>query len=297
MEIKKTMEGRKVLALLLVSAFLFSVLSIFSVPVVSSVLTSENVTLVIPSTLANNVLNGSMIINVSLQEGSGNFTPQNYSMVTNVFIFSVSKTANTTMYLANGTDVFRTLGTGNISITVNSSAFEDGGDYNITVEVRNGSTSKDSYNRSVILTINNTIPIAPTSLNLTGTTSLTTINFSSVVTDSVTTDCYLNFTGSTNPGSPSYVGSYSGTVCSFQIISIPEQSYQYYFTASDGKDATESSIATITVDQKTSAGKTVVLAQQQGVKSEGGALLSVASGNSPSDIFSRFINWIKNLFN
>ena len=307
METKKIMEGRKVLSLLLLSVFLFSVLSIFSISPVSAL--SNNLTINLTGlSMGGNVLETAFFVNITFTQkaGDGNDAIATYSPLVNLTYYLRSAlTSNGSdgswvkIGVNNSVNFTSKTTTIRFDFTQGNPMVEDSSDYILNVTAHNTTAGEylNSTLYSINLTVDNSVPSAPTSLNLTGTTQLTTINFSSSIADQNATMCYLNFTGSTNPGSPSYTASYSGSSCSFQLTSIPEQSYQYYFTASDGLNATVSSIGTVTVDQKTSAGKTVVLAQQQGVKSEGGALLSVASGNSPSDIFSRFINWIKNLFN
>ena len=306
MKIKKTMEGRKLLSLLLVSAFLFSVLSIFSTPLVPSA--NNNLTINLTGLSRGDTLQTIFYVNLTYtnKAGAGNDALASFYGPTINFTFYMRSalTSNGSngdwvkIGVNNSVNMSSNTTTRRFDFTQGNPMVEDSNDYifNVTAYNVTGSAYLNSTLYSINLTVDNSVPSAPTSLNITGTTQLTTINFSSSIADANATQCYLNFTGSTNPGSPSYVASYSGSSCSFQLTSIPEQSYQYYFTASDGLNATASSIGTVTVDQKTSAGKTVVLAQQQGVKSEGGALLSVASGNSPQNLLANLWNWIKNLF-
>ena len=112
----------------------------------------------------------------------------------------------------------------------------------------------------------------------------------------------MNFSG-TNPGKSSYKGSHGGNSCSFVLTSVAKQSYQFYFTASDGLNSTISSLQTVETgtDDRNSAGKTLIyseLEKQGQLKSEGGNTFSVVGEGSGSNegLLQKFWNWLKDLF-
>lgn len=192
---------------------------------------------------------------------------------------SLGSTANTSWFLIGN----RTNDTTNgiVNITFNSRIFEDGADYifNATcyeAMAYNVSANKtDNVSRNVI--IDNTRTGTPTGLAPITTTNVS-FDFSANVLAANVTNCTLIFTQG-NPGLTNYTMTHSGGACTYTATNVPEQSYIWFVRASDGTNNTDSDTQTTRIDVRTSAGKGAVLAQQEGVKSEGGALFSVANPN------------------
>ena len=162
--------------------------------------------------------------------------------------------------------------------TFNSWLLEDSNDYSFLVACYN--ISDVNENSSVVtVTVGNTNPDTPTITTPTSGSTDTdgSVAFSVGVNGTETTGCTLFFSG-INPGASSYTMTHSADTCTYTHSTIPEQTYQWYVRASDGTDTTDSGTWIFNVDVKTSAGKAAVLAQQPGVTSEGGALLSVTEG-------------------
>jgi len=230
------------------------ILLLISINFVSAISVS-NFTFAIPHLAPGyNSLTRSGVFNVSIVDGSAVCGCENYTRA-QVYIQGFS-TTNTTIALLNDSLGSNTNQSRNFTLTINTSLLEDGSDYILTVNLWNGTNYFNATNQTI--TIDNGVPVAATSLIPTDVSVDTdgTINFTATVTDANTTTCYLNFTF-VNPGSPSYAATYSTTSCSFQIASIPEQSYRWFITASDGTNATVSSTQTVSVSIKTGTGSTL----------------------------------------
>lgn len=136
----------------------------------------------------------------------------------------------------------------NLSFTFNSSVLEDAPnyDFNITCHLFNDTVS--DYNTSLVtgIDVDNTVPTAPSSLIPTSDTDGIFV-FNSTIIGRQTTACTLSFIG-TNPGESSYAMTHGGNACWYSISSVPDQSYRWYVTASDGTNTTDSSTQTTTVD-------------------------------------------------
>ena len=144
---------------------------------------------------------------------------------------------------------------------VNFSGIEDANNYILNATCKNitGVLEVGDTNTGIIADC--TVPTAPSSLSPTSDTD-GTVDFSATVTGKETTSCILYFV-STNPGATSYTMTHSGNTCTYLSLSMPEQSYQYYVTASDETNTTDSSTTTLDVDIKTSAGKTAIIKQAE----------------------------------
>lgn len=224
-------------------------------------MTATNVSYCVREKLCDNILSKSVVINVSYDNA---YQDQNWSSA-NLYIIGKGKTANTTLVLVNGSATpgatqYKLNRSNNMSITINSSAFEDGVDYNITISLFNGSNYLNiSFSPSWI---DNTIPQAPTLVlaDKTAITSTTTQNFSSTVIDRNTTECTYTLYrdgSASDTKSKSGSASYYGTSCSFTNLfsdSSDNGRYIYAITASDGTNTTSSSSDTFNVNLPGSTG-------------------------------------------
>lgn len=139
-----------------------------------------------------------------------------------------------------------------INSTFNSNILEDSNDYQFYSQCFNATANETSATNTGI-TIDNTIPQTPTGLSpVEGTLiKVREITFSSTVTGANTTGCTLNFV-EVNPGSTSYTMTHSGNTCSHTLTNVPDQTFKYYITASDGTNSTNSAETSFNV--KTSSG-------------------------------------------
>jgi cobalamin biosynthesis Mg chelatase CobN len=171
-----------------------------------------------------------------------------------------------------------TVGHGNgtsVNNTFASATLEDANNYIFNATCRNITKVIGSVTNSVIL-VDNIVPTAPSALTPTSDTD-GTVDFSSTVVGRETTSCILYFTGS-NPGLSSYamVHTIGTNTCTYSSLSMPEQTYNWYVTASDETNTTNSATQTTNVDvYGGSAAKIPALLQEPGVQSTGGATLSV----------------------
>ena len=102
MKTNKTMEGRKSFLFLVLSMFVFASILFSTIPFVSSAdMVASDVTLYIPQFVRNNVLNGTVEINVSIADA---FANQNWTRAV-VHIVSAGATANTTLFALNNSFV------------------------------------------------------------------------------------------------------------------------------------------------------------------------------------------------
>lgn len=217
---------------------------------------------------------GFVVFNISstdvYSQGFANitYTAQSTLTANNTWAFVF---ANYTVNMTNGTAGIVNSTLQNINLT---GILEDANNYifNITIVGSNGTTVGVDTNTG--MTVDCTVPTAPTSLTPTSDTSGTNVAFSSTVTGSQTTSCTLFFVG-TNPGSTSYAMTHSGNLCTYTLATAPEQTYQYYVRASDESNTTNSATQTLNVDVKTSAGKAAVLIASGQATTNGGAGFSV----------------------
>ena len=279
---------KKFLGMILSTVLLFSLF-----PFVSSAdMVASDVTLYIPQFVRNNVLNGTVEINVSIADA---FANQNWTRAV-VHIVSAGATANTTLFALNNSPDNRNQSRNNHSLILITTPVEDGNDYTLYVQLWNGS---NKLNVTATVTINNSIPVVASSIFPTVTNTNGTLNFTGTINNTDTTQVFLNFSG-TNPGSKGYVMTCSGDICSYSLSRVSEQTYLYTITASDGNDLTTSALQTLRVDIPSNAGTVVALKnlEEKNIEiKEDGTLAIAGNGNSPSDLFAKFINWFKSLFN
>lgn len=186
-------------------------------------------------------------------------------MVNCTFYAKSSLTANSS-WTSLGTFTNLTDNPLRINGTFASTGLEDANNYFFNATCRNISNSVSSAASTETIIVDNTVPTAPSSLTPTSDTD-GTVSFSATVTGRETTSCVLYFSG-TNPGNPSYTMTHSGATCTYDSLSMPEQSYQYYVRASDETNTTNSATTTLNVDVHTSAGAGTVIAQQQATQEQ-----------------------------
>lgn len=188
------------------------------------------------------------------------------------FYAGSSLTANTTWtQIAFSSN--QTVLKGSINTTFDSASLEDATDYSFNATCRNLTNSLTAQTLTTSITVDNTVPVAPSSLTPTS-SSDGSASFSSTVTGTRTTACTLLFTGA-NPGQPSYTMTHSGSTCTYSLSAMPGMIYTYYVRASDGTNTTDSATQQLNVDYGKSGGKFL---QQQGViptPSQSGQALAV----------------------
>lgn len=201
-----------------------------------------NVTIATPG--ASGIMGGAEAsFNVSLAAG---FDTMNYSLA-QIYFSSSSLTSNTTEFLA----VANLVNTTNVDFngTIDSIAFEDGNDYIFKIDLWNGTDGLNVTRTGII--VDNTIPQVPTISSITNTSSNRPF-ISSTLSGVNTTACTLNFEGA-NPGSPNYVMTHAGNLCTYTFTSdVAESLFRYSVQATDGTNSTNSSVSTLQVDTKTS---------------------------------------------
>ena len=160
------------------------------------------------------------------------------------YIKSAGLTANTS-WVNMGTFLNTTVRY--VNGTYNSTYLEDGTDYTLNATCRN--QSNDIAYSTVLLTVDNTIPVAPvlTPANATAITSAQTYTFSGAVTDSKTTACTYTIIrgGATSDDTTNYnsgTGTYSTTTCTFtkEFSQGNTGTWIWSLTASDGTNSTTS---------------------------------------------------------
>jgi hypothetical protein len=182
------------------------------------------------------------------------------------YIKSQAATANTTYVKANNTRFNTTVSQTSFQDTFNSSRFEDGSDYLFYVQCFN-STNHSESSSTVAIVIDNTVPVAPSSLAPVNNKVEDTTNdivFSATVTDSKTTGCSLIFTVA-NPGETSYAMTYSASTCSYTLNKMPDQVYSYLIRATDGLNTTDSATQALEVDYNgvSAGGKFAIISNNQ----------------------------------
>lgn len=181
-----------------------------------------------------------------------NVTNSSFDEMNNcTFTIASSSTANTSVSI--GTFANDTLD--NVNATFDSTTIEDSDDYLLTASCRN--SSNDQATDTATITIDNTAPATPTSLSPATATIDTdgSVVFSGTVVGANTTGCTLVFSG-LNPGSTSYAMTHTGNTCTYTHSSVPEQTYSWYITASDGTNSSSASAITLQVDVPNGGGTT-----------------------------------------
>ena len=175
-------------------------------------------------------------------------------------------TANNTWTLL-GTFSNTTDSATSISGTFNSEILEDSNDYSFNATCRDTSNTLLDGSITTGVTIDNTIPQAPTSLSPSDKSIDTdgTITFSATVVGANTTGCTLHFVGiSPGSGGTSRTMTHSGDSCTLTISNIPAQTYTWFIRASDGSNTTDSSQVQVTVS--TAKAKTTPEIQREAIK-------------------------------
>lgn len=249
-------------ALLLFGITLFSMFLVGMVSAAPTLVTPATSSSVNGATVSWNVTNGTL-----------------NEMVNCSIYLSSSSTANSTATnVSTGANV--TASATNITGTFDSTILEDSNDYSIYASCTNSSGSISNTSASTI-TIDNTIPQAPSSLSPSSSTDTDgSVSFSATVTGANTTGCTLFFVGK-NPGSSSYAMTHSSNSCTYTISSVPEESYAYLIQASDGTNSTNSSQATFLVDIPNGGIPIETLEYIQNTPTKDRSTLSVASLKSP----------------
>ena len=251
-------------------------LSLFSISFISAdgigPLTDANFTYSIPANdNGYNTLNGYKVINVSVVNGTGSGgcnagaaltgagACNNYSRVW-AYIKSAGATANTTLTLINGSLNFNpNLIGGNISVSINTTWFEDGADYNLTLSWFNGT---NYWNVSRTIVIDNAGVPAPTltPANRFEINSATNRTFNGSVGDANTTSCTATIArGGASSGSDYFTPTptYSAADCSFYknfASSLDNGEWYFKITASDGTNTTASTTNIVLVNIPGSSG-------------------------------------------
>jgi len=224
---------------------------------------------------ANSVVAGSAVsFNVTTTDVS-NVAVQ----LANITFYAQSTlTANSTWVVIGQNNSVNLSTTNNQSVGAFSVAYgilEDSNNYIFNVTIANSTSGAIlGSDTNTGITVDNTIPQAPTALGPTGTVTNGTFVFTGTVVGRNTTSCTLRFNG-VNPGSLSYAMTHSGDTCTYSSSNIPEQSYTWFVRASDETNTTDATSVTTRIDVKTSAGKSALLAQQENVKSLGGSEFAV----------------------
>lgn len=259
---------------------LLSLFSILFILVVTLSLSSAAVTLNRPA--ASSGMGGAGIsFNVTVPEtDSGtNFTCKLYAQST--------LTANSSWVLL-ATAHNNTAGGGLVNQTnssFSSLVLEDANNYQFNATCWNQTNwIDDAVNTAV--TVDNTIPQAPTSLSPTSDTD-GSVDFSATVTSANTTSCTLFFPN-LNPGSSSYSMTHSGGTCTATVNPMAEQGYDWYVRASDETNTTDSSTENVRVDLSTSSGKTALLYNAGLINNEGKTL----DTDPKENILNKPIFWI-----
>lgn len=212
--------------LILLTAFLFSI-----VGVLGAVVNPANSATISGTAILN-------ATNVSLPD-----------MVNCTFYAKSASTANSS-WTSLGTFTNATANPLNINGTFSSSILEDSTDYQFNATCRNSTNSLTSNVGTATVTIDNTIPQAPSSLSPSDKTVKTTSGaqtFSSTVTDANTTSCTYHIARNHASAGNDYItgtATYSGSTCSFSktfSTTADNGVWTYGFTASDGTNSTSSS--------------------------------------------------------
>ncbi|MHA1329747.1 MAG: hypothetical protein ACTSR2_01595 [Candidatus Hodarchaeales archaeon] len=219
-----------------------AILLLFALALVAPLVFGFTVTLQSPAD--NAVISGSSVVLNATIDSSG-------SNVLNCSFYAFSpSTANSSLsLLATATNdtaddtVFNT--------TFDSSILEDSNDYTFRVVCKNASYSGSDESTGV--TIDNTVPDAPTSLSPSDQTidNDGTVTFTATVTDSKTTGCTLHL------GVDTYTMTYSGSTCTYTASNLPERVYDWYVTATDGTNSTNSATNQVIIDIKKGGSKYV----------------------------------------
>lgn len=216
-----------------------------------------NATLTLPA--ASTTYSGTVILNTTTANQAGNFTCSFYGKSLISANSSWSILASAVNNTASG-----------VNTTFDSVGIEDANDYSVNVTCANN-TNTWTPDVHTGITIDNTIPQAPTLSPSTNTLNKTsgTYTFTGDVTDANTTSCtYLISRGGAVSGTQdSTTGSatYSAASCTFTKTfsnSKDNGDWYWYITASDGSNTTQSATNILQVQIAPSGGTSPIVANQ-----------------------------------
>jgi len=221
---------------------LFGMFILFGVLFSLSFVSAADPTCAITTPAASATISGSTYVNVTVTNPSiDGFNCSIYA--------SSTLTANTTeslliFQMANNT----VGGTAFVNGTANTLAVEDANNYILKAVCRN-SSGFEFNDTNTGITVDNTVPQTPSSLSPADASTETDgdVTFSATVTGANTTSCILYFS-TRNPGTPSYAMTHSGNTCTVDLTAIPEETYDYYITASDETNTSTSATARFEID-------------------------------------------------
>ena len=231
-------------------------------------------TLNTPAALEDSV-RGTYVLNATISDAD-------VSVLNCTFYALSSSTANSTYVVLNATVTNTSTNQTEFTTNWESTAVEDASDYSFKVMCYNATNTSTGTNGGI--EIDNGVPTAPSTPTPTDKSTDTdgSVAFSVAVTGSETTGCTLYFSGQ-NPGSASYAMTHSGDTCTLSSFSIPEQTYYWYVTATDGTNTTNSGTYRVGVDVSHSAPKAAYIQymQDQGeIESTGGPEFVIGSPRS-----------------
>jgi len=246
--------------------FILSIMSLLVSPSVSA-LTNTNLTLESPAD-SGILATTSGLLNASLDSviPAENWTTARYYAKS-------SSTANSSWVLiatiSNDTGDFAFNGTFDTTI------LEDSNDYSFNVTLINGSDIIDKVTSSI--SIDNSVPIAPSGLTPTSSTS-STVAFSSTVKANATTSCLLIFTSSFPGSSGQYTMTHAGSTCTHSLTQVPNSIYDYVVQANDGTNYTNSSQQSVNVNVRGSSTGAIAQYVSEGgeVKTTSGKTITIS---------------------
>ena len=194
---------------------------------------------------------------------------------------SSSSTANST-----ATNISSLGNTSNNQLTFNVTSWntinlEDANDYSLYASCTN-MTSTIQNSTATTVTVNNSIPQAPTSLFPSAGQIVTNASFliSSTITSYNTTQCLLFFVNGPNFGGSPQTMTHTGSECTIALNGTPEQTYKYIVEANDGTNRVNSTETTFQVNTPGSNPKVTQYYLNRGVgeQTESGQTLATGFG-------------------
>jgi len=228
---------------------------------------------------SSSTISGSTFFNATVDITADGFSDGAYNCSVYSSGSAGSLTANvTTIFLDTVTNSTGNQTQLNQTISINSSWFEDAIDYGFYTTCSNLTSSVTSSTASSI-TVNNTVPTAPTSLvpSAGSEDDDGSIAFSGTIDAGKTTSCTLYFPNK-NPGSSSYAMTHTGSTCTYTASSVPEETYDYYILASDGTETAPSTTTRFAVGIDTPS-NWLFQEGSQVTETDGQRTLSVSDGS------------------
>lgn len=137
----------------------------------------------------------------------------------------------------------------NANATIDTTGLEDATDYVFAGTCYNSSASSEVMTSRTGITVDNTVPVAPSAITPTSSDDKRDIAISSTVVGVNTTGCSM--TVSTSQHSSSFTMDYSGDVCSDTITLPGGGDYTISITATDGTNASAAGTQEMKVSEKT----------------------------------------------